>query len=738
MHRLRDFPYRLSWSEAWYGIRPLIGETLWAAIKVWIFWGWSALVIAGIALRIEPELEQADALLVGASGVWVLAYLLGNLLGPVGLFNAATAWGLLLLGTAWLWRHPPRIQRRSASSGQRLAALAFVLLAVSYLPLQLGSPVVPFMDVLSYPSSAQRIVTFGVYQPFNNDPYGCWGPYAQTPALELFYALLAMGSHTYRAALAESAAMLPMAALMIFATWRLGKTLFDDAAGGMAALFLFFTCLFRRAQGMRGTAVDFALVALAIAFFMDRRSRLLFAAGALMLGTSVASHAIDGGFAMIVAGAGAVMWIAQRDYRRFGASAIALGGAMMVAFPEFLIALNHPAPFPLIPIVQSAGVALILFSARLLPEAQDAEGRWMFTAINRVMIAAFVFAVLYRHATERFTLFLQISNNLPMLTLFCFGGLIAAMAAPRDFARLWFPGLAAMALLLGVAGEYLDPVLRALSHNPSAGMMSSDIGIKLWDYWCPFFLTLPAGFLFALAYERWSRPATVFIVLALLIYPWHQAENPVDYDSVEHSVTEQWAFNLHTAAIGYWAGHADRRWTFTPSEMNLIKVLDSEVAAGRITFATHVLHLCQSISSWTMVQFPVLTGINNDPIEYEHDPNNLWEGGSRVRGMNDLPSALASRPPYILEQVAPPRFVGDPPAGYEKIYDSGWVRLYRRTDLAGAVRGQGVPYWWVGGVAALLAAIILLAGRRRVPSEAGIAQSPDLSPIARRGNGQAR
>src|SRR5262249_47110750 len=254
------------------------------------------------------------------------------------------------------------------------------------------------------------------------------------------------------------------------------------------------------------------------------------------------------------------------------------------------------------------------------------------------------------------------------------------------------------------------------------------IRIKLWDYWSPYFLALPAGYLFALAYDRWSRPGTLFVLLTLLIYPWRQAPNPVDYDSVEHSVTEQWAFNLHTAALGYWIGNPDRRWMFGPSQMNLIKLLDREVAAGRITPATHILHLCRNVSQWwTLVQFPVLTGINNDPIEYQHDPNNLWEGGSRVRGMNDLAQALAAAPPYILEQVAPPPGMGYPPAGYHAIYESQPLRLYRRNDLAevNTSANQGLFYRSLPGLAAAVAAFLVLGPRVRrrksTPEEAAAA-----------------
>jgi hypothetical protein len=739
IYRLRQFPYHLSWSAAWEGIRPLLGETLWAAIKVCAFWGWGTLVLGGLALRVEPELDQFDAILAGAGGVWILAFLLGNLLGPIRLFNSATLWGLLALGTARLWRNPPRHRKLQAvSSGQKLAALAVLLLAVSYFPLQLGSPVVPFMDVLSYPSSVQRILTFGIYDPFNNDPYGCWGPYAQTPALELFYAALAMGSHTHPAALAQSAAMLPMAALMIFATWRLGKTVFDDTAGGVAGLLLFFTCLFRRAQGMRGTAVDFALVALGLAFFMSRGSRLLFATGALMLGCSIASHAIDGAFAMSVAGVGVVLWLAESGSGRFAAGVVALAGAALVALPEYLIALAHPRPYPVIPAGQLVGVAAICLAARwMLPDAASRDRR-LFAVLNRALIAFFILAVLYRHAATQFTLYQQIADNLPLLTLFCFAGLIAAFVVPWPVDQTRYSGLVAVALLLGIAGEYLDPVLRTLSYTPAGGMMASDISIKLWDYWCPFFLTLPAGYLFALAYDRWSRPGTLFILLALLIYPWRQAPQPLDYDSLEHSISEHWAFNLHTASLGYWTGHTDRRWLFGPTDMNLIKVLDDEVAAGRITPATHILHLCTSVSQWwSLLEFPVLTGINDDPIEDQHDPNNLWEGGSRVRGMNDLARALAAAPPYILEQISPPPGTGDPPPGYQTIYESLSVKLYRRNALAEvnipANRWHAYPL--LAGLVLWVAAGLLVLGQRGRSAMGAHDETPPVTSFADVGKG---
>lgn len=683
IYRLRDFPYHLWPTAAWAGIHPLLPVTLWAAIKVWAFWAIADLIIAGVILRLDPALELPDAILGGAAGLWVLAYLLGQALGPSGLFRGPTLWLLMLLGALWLWRNPPRVRLSAPSTGLKLALLAWGLLAVGMLPLQLASPVVPFMDVLSYPASAQRIVTFGVYLPFDNDPYGWWGPYAQTPALELFYAMLALGTHTHMAVLAESAAMVPMAGLMFLGAWALGRAVFDDTAGGIASMFLFFTCLFRRAQGMRGTAVDFALVAVALAFFLDSRRRpVLFALGALLLGTSVAWHAIDGGFAMIVAGAAIVWWFAARDWARAFAGIACLAGAILVAVPEFAIGLAHPMPYPLMPLIQMLGAAIIVIAALGIGDGAPLNWervRWF----NLAAITLLIWGILYRCALQPGSLFDQVSGHLPILLVLAMLGLIAAVCwSFMEPGAIPFCGMIAVALLLGVAEDSLDGVLRALALSASTQMMASDIGIKLWDYWLPYFLIFPAGFLLSILYKRWSKPLTLAIVMAILIYPWHHYPEPVDYDSDEHSIPEQWGFNWWTAAQGYWAGQPERHWMFGPTELAMLNVLGQEIAAGRITIDTHVLYIAQNLSVWSTVQFPVFTGINSDPIEYDHVEGNLWEGGSRVRGPRELASALAAQPPYILEQVRLPPGFKDPPDGYDVIFDGGYLKLYRRHDLS--------------------------------------------------------
>jgi hypothetical protein len=685
LYRLRDFPYHLDWVGAWRAVWPLVPLTAWTAAKVWIFWALGAVVIGGWLLHFDPTIEVKDAILAGAAGLWIVAYVAGNVLGPLGLWRTITIWLALVAAGLFLARNPPPVRFSAPSSGQKYALLAWALLAVSMLPLQLGSPVPPFMDVLNHPAAAQRIVTFHRYLPFDNDPYGAYGAHVQAPALELFYATLAFGSASHLATLAETAAMLPMAGLIIFATYRLGRTLFGDTAGGIAALLLFFTNVFRREQGMRATAVVFALAFLGLAFVLDeKRNRTLFAFGAIALGTAVAAHAIGGALAMLVAAGAGLLWLVSGDVTGFVAMLIALVGAALVALPEVLIAEQRSVPYPILPLLILAGIALTVTGAsRLKPQMNENRLlEWL-----GVGLVALVFVVIwYRHEIND-SMLDSIAPLMPLLVAFAAAGMIAAAIGSWGSERLPNLGALAIVFLIALAAEFANLWLEAVVATPVTRHMLSDFMSKLGDYWVPYFFVFPAGYGLALVHERIPRPLVFFAVMTMLIYPWHQRGNPQDYDSDEHSIAEQWGFNLGRAEYGYWIGTGDGRWTMNPDGLALVGVLQREVQAGRITPATHILHLTDTTLGWGLAQVTIFTGIDDDPVDYHYDPNNLFEAGSRVHGLADLPAALARKPSYILEQVQPPRGLGDPPAGYVEIFNRGDYRLYRRADIGETTSG---------------------------------------------------
>ena len=127
IYRLRNFNYPLtplSWIHAWRAILPVLPETAWAAVRVWTFWALSSCAIAGLLRRYDPAVEAGDAVLAGAVGVWVLAYVLGNLIGPLGLMRSWFIWLLLIAAIVPQRRDLRAFKFNPPSDGQKLALIA--------------------------------------------------------------------------------------------------------------------------------------------------------------------------------------------------------------------------------------------------------------------------------------------------------------------------------------------------------------------------------------------------------------------------------------------------------------------------------------------------------------------------------------------------------------------------------------------------------------------------------------
>ncbi len=695
VHRLAQFPYfpyGLDWRGALEGIWPLLPITGWAAIRVSLFWGWSTAVIAGLLLAFDPALGLCDALLAGAAGLWFLADFLGNIFGPIGLFRAPLIWLLLAAGTLWLMSLRPRIRLRAPSTGQKLALLAFALMAVMTLPIQLGSPVVPMLDALSWPSAAQRILTFHTYAPLNNYPYALWAWSAQAPGAELFYALLALGSGTRLAVLAESAAMVPMLGLLAFGVYRLGRTLFDDLAGGFAALLLLFTIFHNTTQSMRPGVTAFALAGIGLAFFLDsRRSRTRMAIGAMLLGVSIPSHAIDGAVAMAVAACAVAIWSAAKDRPRFRAGIGCLAGAFLLGSTEFLVVFRIPLAYPILVLSQLAGVAVILGSVRTLG-GESVEGLTIPRILGLAVFGALAL-VLPFESWPTFTAFAPLGNQpgIPLalaqqylapivLTTSGVVGLILLALKMRTRPRApAYAVLAASVLLLGPVAALILGAAETHVSSASAMLMLSHPVLYFNLLWCRCLLASIAALPFALVY-RWSKSIALFALLSPWIYPW-QVTDPnlyLRWHAFPHSMVEQSAYNLDIAARGYFSNCPDRRWNLSPEGFALVDILGREISAGRITMATHIPHVYSwSPSSESPAEFALFTGINDDPVDREDiAPNDIWSADSRQRSFKQFVATFAEGAPYILDERALPPGTAYP--GYEEIFDRGRLHLFRR------------------------------------------------------------
>ncbi|MGC1190692.1 MAG: hypothetical protein WA861_08885, partial [Candidatus Binatus sp.] len=244
--------------------------------------------------------------------------------------------------------------------------------------------------------------------------------------------------------------------------------------------------------------------------------------------------------------------------------------------------------------------------------------------------------------------------------------------------------VAAIALIFGGLAEHLVLSGSLMSAGAQGKFGVQDVLYKVEEYWDPYFLLFPAAVLFDWIYSHLSKPIALAILLALLIFPWSQPA--VDLTYYEHPVAEEWAKNWLCAKLGWWAGAPDHRWVQSPSELALSEALRAEIRAGRITTATHIVHVTPHATIWhDVLLHSVYTGIDDD-IYVIHPDGDLSKGGyagSRMRPIAMLPAALARNPPYIVVFQEPPPSLSLPPRGYDEIFnDDETIRLYRRGDLA--------------------------------------------------------
>lgn len=678
MRALHEPFYNYAWSTSFNGFSRVLPVTGWAAVRVWTFWGLATAILSLMILHIDPGLESGDALLGGAAGTWIFAYVAGNLLGPIGAFRPATIWLMVFAAIGWLWRNPPVIVLRAPSTGQKLALLACVLMAIGSLPLQLGSPIPPYMDVLSIPASAQRIVTFGRYLPFDSDPYGYWTPLAQTPGLELFYALLAIGSFTKLAVVAEMAALVPMSCLIIFATYRLGRSLMGDAAGGMASMLLFAATLLSRAQTMRGTAVAFALVALGLAFFIDPDRRpIKTALAGLALGTAIASHAIIGGLAIATAFSTLFVELLRGDGEDAFAKAVCLLGALLIAVPEFAVGLGAKLPYPILPFSQLSGIGIVCLAARL-PPARLRDGATFGKWVPAALIAMMLVLLVWRPGP--LVMLGGLLDAFPMLLVMAVSGLMIVFCERNHSNQLW---TIATALLGAGFVEYCARTNLFASGGTAQAFGFDDVVNKIGEYWYPYLLIFPAAAGFDWLFRCCSKPLALMALLAFLMFPWLQRPD-LDVGYMQHSIAQQWAVDWLIAKQGWWGDTPDTRWAQSPPELALNEKLRDEILAGRITTATHIVHVTSHTIMWQdVLLFSVYTGIDDD-LYVVKPAAGLGQGGTaggRLRPVSMLPAAIAKFPAYVVVHNDPPPELSLPLNGYDQIFNEGRIRLYRRHDL---------------------------------------------------------
>jgi hypothetical protein len=654
--------FRAPWGESWWTVLP---DTLGAAGRVWGFWGLATVIVAGLLFR-HTTIGVFDAVLLGALTLWVGSWVLGTLLGPFGLLGARFLWGLLVAGAVALVLRPPSRPQLAWTPGLRLTALTAALVLPPLFLEQLGSPVPPYMDVFSPLAAAQRIVTFG-YAPFDNDPYGYYGRAAGMPGVELFYAVLTLGSGVSTASLAATATMVPMAALLMLAAYRLGKTLVGDRCGGFATLLLMGTMVFRVLPYGHGRYLAFIPALAGLAYVVDRHP-VRRVAGGLLLGTAVACHAIIGGFAMVTALAGGLPFLV---------------GASVLTLPTALVAVGPPLPLLVLSAIHAVGVLLLVATALSWAPPTIWGVSWVTAIIGRGALLALAALIVIHPPATLLAGFVECWRFPVVLPLAAVGTVV--LACTRAPARRI---LLTVLCTVGVGAAVLSSSVRIPGLPSYAG---SELEWKA-EFWIPVMLCFPAAAGLAWA-ARWSVRAVAVPLVALLVVPWvspvatalnlapciQVAVRDPNYNAISWS--EAVGQYLLVAKSGYF----NPRRAQTPAEQQLSALLRDEVNAGRITAATHIVHLSPYIYLYRdNVLFSVFVGINDDLFvaDYTYEPSTA---GGRFRPIAEAVTVLTQRPAYVVihERMTDGRTLNEafvqalPLAGYEVLMDDDGVRLLR-------------------------------------------------------------
>jgi len=673
--------YPIDLRAAWRGIRETLPATGHAVLVIWPIVAIVVITLARWLRRRADDLSRAEAVAGAVVLLWGSAYAALVTLGPLGLYRPLVL-RVLLLGAVLallatprppVARRPPR---RRDHTGAWLVVLSLALAVGPLLLLQLASPVSPFMDVLPYVASVQKIVSFHFYDPFANDAAGLWAPSRQVAGSDALFSFLGIVGGV-PGNLAITSLLVPFCVLQILGLYLVGRAAAGGLAGGMASLFFLTTFIWRRTADGRGTALAFVLVAFGLLFLVARRrSGLRTVLGGLALGLAVAVNPLIGACGMQVASLALLIAWLDLDLPIVG-QVVALAGGSVLALPQVLIGTGTRANLALLPLAVAAGVLLLALAGRIsarsatTPESGPTPRA---SPLARVLtIGGLLAYVLWSHATHRSGFFGDDWFGYAILLLLAAGGLIAGAYG------VWlrperFPAAAVPALAFGVGlfdHMLADP--RRFTGPLEMRSLASEVTTKMVYYWTPYWAALAAGVLFALLARR-GRAAAIAFALLIVVYPLRHVAEPLDFDTAALSAAENWGFNLTTASRGYFAGYPDRHWVLDKHWSSVADVLRGEMEAGRIDYGTHVLTISTAIDT---IEPALGLGVSIDLITPQFDQGSIWNVGGRVRGRDALPAALAARPPYILlHDEAPEQF--PELAEYEQIFDSPRTRLYRR------------------------------------------------------------
>jgi hypothetical protein len=699
----------------------------------------TANVLAGaVVLRLlggHAFRSVSDLVLAGFSAAVVLDAATLFVLGSVGFFG----WPELILlhalaAGAYLAtrRRLPLLAAPIRFRVSRPATWWLLVMAIWAGPLiiQLGSPAVPFMDVLpNHVAPVEHVRVFGSFSTLTTSPSPIYGP----SRLMLGYVALLGQLATITnldGILTDAAFALPLTILVAIAARRLAAALFGGSASFWVLLTIPLTFTFMRIPDARGTVVVFPLAAWALCLVASELSRLARHRGAELpavagqdagdiefartrpphewplpdlsltfaIGAGFLVHPLVGLVAM-TAVAGALILYPDRLARLV---VPALGGGAVLAIPQVLTMGAIDAPAWVGAVFIGAGIAtacglsfaVASLGARLRPRisiraAPVRAPRGTFGSTDWPRAALVGGSILFLLVITRRLLVPsgdpgtsdpagELMADFPHLVWLSLAGLVLAILR---LGRGWLllgcgvaAGLAAWAASGAVGNDNLTQ--QAVHYEVP----------KSVEYWLPVMLAVGgAGALAAIYGWRrlgFVRPVAIGILLVVAIYPITMPLT-TDIRIGEHRASESLGLALREAERGYWAGaYPDARNIIDAPRQEVVDMLRGEEAAGKLGPQTRVLHVASSFQQWVSVPIGVFTGAIETSISLQPELSIHTEGG-RLLGFAQLPDELAAGYGYVVlepdglssDQVSHTQTIISQ-AGYRQIWSNSRAFIY--------------------------------------------------------------
>jgi hypothetical protein len=719
--------------EALEGVLHELSVTLPAAVLVL---GASALELAaGLVLARAARRTPFDSIAEAAIAAMVAAVLKNTLLlgtlAAFGLFLSPILAGIdaAIVIVALLPRLSRPLRPITAFGGWRvrlgsIGSWPMVLLVLGVwlgpLILQLASPVVPFIDVLpNYVGPVEHLRTFGWFSPLTETQSPIIGPSRTVLGYDSLLGALATLTDL-PGGLAIAGFILPQALLVGAGAYRLATAIRsgDPPVGAWALLAFALSQSFARLADARGTVVVAPLVCAGLAIAAEllhddgpgdvheqpsqRTDRWRIGRGAaigLALGSATLVHPVIGFFAIVTV---AIVGLVRP---REAAPDVFVAGltAGLVALPQ--LATMVGVSFPTLalgiglPIAVVAGIAV----GRLVPRSAPARAAIVRLAelsriVVPVLLAVAVAAGVGVGILE--------TGRLP-------GAIGEALAVTAESSGLLLVVLV-FGILLGSRGARSPIVLAAIGIGFVAvavvQALPADLGFfgdalrfevpKTVHYWMSAIVA--AGAACALA-STWSgghgdvpwlaRAAAVaaFVVVAALPLRFgnsgDDANCKADCEAInafhlgEHRWSENFAIDLHYAAIGFWQGFPDSRRVVDAPRREILDAVRNEVGGGRLVHDTRVLHIAASFQQWSSTPLGVFAGVDETSVSLKPEVSHQTVGG-RLYGFDALPDFLASGEfgYVVLEPQDLDSGVRDQveAAGFESIFANEQGEVFRR------------------------------------------------------------